>query len=162
MRIDDRLIHGQIVTGWITYCEATKILVVDDRAVADPVQQMLLKLAVPSGITLEMLGKAAALRRLRNDQTGEKALLIMRSPAEANTFLEMGFEIGGINIGNISNSPSKTGRKKMMDYIYFEEQDAAALQALADRGVALDVRAVPTERSRDGLGLLAKYWSAQS
>lgn len=54
MRIDDRLIHGQIVTRWIDYAEAKKILVVDDKAAADSMQQMLLKLAVPSGITLDV------------------------------------------------------------------------------------------------------------
>ena len=82
MRIDDRLIHGQIVTRWIDYAEAKKILVVDDKAAADSMQQMLLKLAVPSGITLEILTKKAALEKIRQDQSEEKVLLIMRNPAE--------------------------------------------------------------------------------
>ena len=62
MRIDDRLIHGQIVTRWIDYAEAKKILVVDDKAAADSMQQMLLKLAVPSGITLEHWRKSGRIR----------------------------------------------------------------------------------------------------
>ena len=157
MRIDDRLIHGQIVTRWIDYAEAKKILVVDDKAAADSMQQMLLKLAVPSGITLEILTKKAALEKIRQDQSEEKVLLIMRNPAEANAFLEMGFSIDRINVGTISNSKSVTGRKKILNYIYLEPQDAEALQAMADKGITLDVRAIPGERSRDGLELLAKY-----
>jgi len=157
MRIDDRLIHGQIVTRWIDYAEAKRILVVDDKAAGDSMQQMLLKLAVPSGVTLEILTKQAGLERIQQDEGGEKVLLIMRNPAEARAFLDMGFSIPRINVGNISNSKSETGRKKMLDYIYLEKQDAEALQAIADKGVALDVRAVPNGRSCDGLDLLAKY-----
>lgn len=157
MRIDDRLIHGQIVTRWIDYAEAKRILVVDDKAAGDAMQQMLLKLAVPSGVKLEILTKADGLKRLREDTTKENVLLLMRNPAEANAFFDMGFEIEKINVGNISNSKSVTGRKKMMDYIYLEEQDAQALQALAARGVALDVRAIPTERSHDGVEMVKKY-----
>ena len=52
MRIDDRLIHGQIVTRWIDYAEAKKILVVDDKAAADSMQQMLLKLAEATAVYL--------------------------------------------------------------------------------------------------------------
>ena len=48
MRIDDRLIHGQIVTAWISDSKAGEILVADDMAAKDPTQQMLLKLAVPA------------------------------------------------------------------------------------------------------------------
>lgn len=157
MRIDDRLIHGQIVTRWIDYAEAKRILVVDDKAAADPMQQMLLKLAVPSGVKLEILTKEDGLKRIHEDQTKENVLLLMRNPAEANRFLEMGFAIDRINVGNISNSKSETGRKKMLDYIYLEKQDAEAMQALIDKGVALDVRAIPTERGKDGAELLKKY-----
>lgn len=157
MRIDDRLIHGQIVTRWIDYAEAKRILVVDDKATADPMQQMLLKLAVPSGVKLEILTKADGLKRINEDQTKENVLLLMRNPAEANRFLEMGFAIDRINVGNISNSKSETGRKKMLDYIYLEKQDVEAMQALIDKGVALDVRAIPTERAKDGAELLKNY-----
>lgn len=157
MRVDDRLIHGQIVTRWIDYAEAKRILVVDDKASKDSMQQMLLKLAVPSGVKLEILSKEDGLKRIREDGTKENVLLLMRNPAEADAFLDMGFEMDKINIGNISNSKSETGRKKMLDYIYLEEADAAALRSLGGKGVILDVRAIPTERSKDGLELLKKY-----
>ena len=51
-RIDDRLIHGQIVTKWIKYAAAKMNMVVDDKAAGDKTQQMILKFAVPSGIKL--------------------------------------------------------------------------------------------------------------
>ena len=157
MRVDDRLIHGQIITRWIDYAEAKRILVVDDKAAGDSIQQMLLKLAVPSGIKLEILSKEDGIKRIQTDTTNDNVLLLMRNPEEARQFLKMGFEIKTINIGNISNSKSETGRKKVLDYIYLEERDAAAMRELLKMGIQPDVRAIPTERSKDGAELLKKY-----
>ena len=52
MRIDDRLIHGQIVTRWIADAQADTILIADDMAAGDATQQMLLKLVAPANINL--------------------------------------------------------------------------------------------------------------
>lgn len=159
MRIDDRLIHGQIVTKWIDYANAKMILVVDDAAASDPMQQMLLKLAVPSGIKLEILTKVDALKRIQSDTTEICVLLMIRNPREANAFLDMGFSIDMINIGNISNSKSETGRKKILDFIYLEDQDVDALQALAAKKVSLDVRAIPSDHSKDAVELIKKHYA---
>lgn len=158
MRIDDRLIHGQIVTKWIDYANAKMILVVDDQAANDPMQQMLLKLAVPSGIKLEILTKVDALARIQSDSSNTNVLLMIRNPKEANAFLDLGFQIDTMNIGNISNAKSDTGRKKILDYIYLEQQDVEALQALSAKGVKLDVRAVPSDHSRDAVELINKHY----
>ena len=65
IRIDDRLIHGQIITKWIAEARAEQILVVDEKSAADPMLRMILALAVPSGIHLEVLSQEAALKHLR-------------------------------------------------------------------------------------------------
>lgn len=150
-RIDDRLIHGQIVTKWIGEANAKTILVVDDKAAKDPIQQSILKFAVPSGVKLEILSKVDGLKRIQEDESNLNVLLLMRNPKEANAFLEMGFKIDRINLGNISNSKSVTGRTKLLDYIYVEEGDVAALQSIKEKGVALMVKAIPEEREKISL-----------
>lgn len=157
MRIDDRLIHGQIVTSWITYANAKQIMVVDDKAANDKTQQMLLKFAVPNGIKLYIVSKEDAIKTIKDDQSDTPTLLMIRNPYEANAFIEMGFEIPTINVGNISNSKSITGRTKMLDYIYFEERDVKALQSLNEKGINLEVRAIPTEKPLDAMVLVRKY-----
>ncbi|MEF9968125.1 MAG: PTS sugar transporter subunit IIB [Longicatena sp.] len=158
MRIDDRLIHGQIVTRWIDYANAKMIMVVDDAAAGDKMQQMLLKFAIPSGIKLEILSKTDALTRIQNDDTNTNVLLMIRNPKEANSFVEMGFKIDQINVGNISNSKSATGRKQMMDFIYLEENDVVALKALGDKGIKLEIKALPTDRGRDAIEMIQKNY----
>lgn len=158
MRIDDRLIHGQIVTKWIDYANAKKIIVADDKAAGDPMQQMLLKLAVPSGVKLDILTKADALKSIREDTSSMNVLLMVRNPKEANSLLDMGLKIDTINVGNISNSKSETGRKKMLDFIYLEQQDVEELQAIGAKGVTLEIRAIPTDRSKDILEMIKKHY----
>lgn len=79
-RIDDRLIHGQIVTKWIKEANAKMIIVADDKAAADKTQQMILKFAVPSGIKLEILNKEAAVNRVREDHSNVNVLMLVRNP----------------------------------------------------------------------------------
>lgn len=149
-RIDDRLIHGQIVTKWIKEAgNAKRILVVDDKAAGDQTLQMILRIAVPSGIELIVKTKSDALPYLAADKTAVNTLLLMRTPKEANEFMKMGFNIAQINLGNISNSKSETGRKKILDYIYVENSDVEALREITERGVNIVVKAIPEEKAKD-------------
>lgn len=156
LRIDDRLIHGQIVTKWIEAADAKEIMVVDDRAASDKTQQMILKFAVPSGIQLEVLSKADAVKRVAEDKTNLNVLMLLRNPKEANSLIEMGLHMDHIIVGNISNSKSTVGRTKLLDYIYVEPDDVTALKSLADKGIKLEVKAIPEEKAKDPMELIAK------
>ncbi len=156
MRIDDRLIHGQIVTRWIADAHADMILVADDKAASDSTQQMLLKLVAPSNIELQIKSVEEAKKMLDNEVT-KNVLLMVRNPASALQLCNLGFKIDSINVGNISNSRSETGRKKLLPFIFVEKQDVDCLKELSAKGIHLDVRAVPNDKSIDGLELLEKY-----
>lgn len=156
LRIDDRLIHGQIVTKWINEANAKLIIVVDDKAAGDKTQQMILKIAVPSGISLEILTKADAIERVKSDNSNTNVLMLLRNPKEANELIEMGLDIKNIIVGNISNSKSVTGRTKLLDYIYVEQQDIDAIKSLAEKGIKLEVKAIPDEKAKDPIELISK------
>lgn len=155
-RIDDRLIHGQIVTQWIADSAAKKIIVADDRAAADPTQQMLLKLTVPSGITLDILTIADAAKLLSTDESDQNALLIVRNPKSAYELVEQGFSPRSINVGNISNSRSEVGRKRLLAFVYVEPDDVSYLRKLMEGGIELEIRAVPADKPIDVDELLKK------
>ena len=155
-RIDDRLIHGQIVTKWIKDAAAKMIMVVDDKAAGDKTQQMILKFAVPSGIKLEILSKEDAVKRVNEDQSNTNVLMLVRNPKEANALVEMGLKIDRIIIGNISNSKSEVGRTKLLDYIYVEPGDVEAIRSLVSKGIKLEVKAIPEEKAKDPIELINK------
>ena len=56
VRIDDRLVHGQVVIGWIPHLNATEILVVSEAAAKDPMQRALMEIALPEGVGLKVMG----------------------------------------------------------------------------------------------------------
>lgn len=155
-RIDDRLVHGQIVTKWIKEADANLILVADDKAAGDKTLQMILKLAVPSGVKIEILNKEESISRIQNDHTNQNVLLLIRNPAEAEKLVEMGLQVEKIIVGNISNSKSSVGRTKLLDYIWVEPADVRALQKLCEKGIKLEVKAIPEERAKDPMELIAK------
>ncbi|WP_040214983.1 PTS sugar transporter subunit IIB [Clostridium polynesiense] len=154
VRIDDRLIHGQIVTAWIAASKAKNIIVADDRAAKDSMQQMVLKLTVPAGINLIIKSIEDTVKFLETDATEENALLIVRNAASALALFNGGFKVSSLNVGNISNSQSTTGRKRLLPFIYVEDADVQNLRAIAAMGISLDVRAVPNDKSIDGLELI--------
>ncbi|MFR6486974.1 MAG: PTS sugar transporter subunit IIB [Clostridium sp.] len=83
---------------------------------------------------------------------------MLRNPATALALCNLGFHIDTINVGNISNARSETGRKKLLSFIFVEAQDVECLKALAAKGIHLDIRAVPNDKSIDAMELLKKYY----
>ena len=156
MRIDDRLIHGQIVTAWISGSKANTIMVADDKAAKDSLQQTMLKFAVPSGIKLIINSIEDAAKTLNDPLIKEAVLLIVRNPKCAYELLLKGVSVQSVNVGNISNSKSEKGRKKLLQFIFVEPEDVEYLKKIYDMGIKLDVRAIPNDKSIDGMDLLTK------
>ena len=152
-RIDERLIHGQIVTAWIAYANANKIIVADDKAANDEFQKTLLQMATPKTIELQILGVDEAIRTIKEDPSDTKALLLVRGPKEALQMIEGGLDIKEINVGNIN---MKKGKTKILGNLWIDDEDIQNLNKIHDAGVALEVRTVPNERSQDVIKLIGK------
>jgi mannose/fructose/N-acetylgalactosamine-specific phosphotransferase system component IIB len=155
MRIDDRLIHGQIVTAWITYSAAKAVVVADDAAAADDVQKALLQMAAPSGVTLHVLRLEEAAALLRSDATDTPVFVIVRGPRQANALLEKGVSADAINVGNVG---MKKVKKQLLPYLWLDEGEAGSFRELDKKKVRLDVRAVPTDRSQNAMDLIGKHF----
>ena len=82
-RIDDRLIHGQVITAWIAYADAKTIIVADDKAAGDEFTQSLLKMATPDSIQLKIMRVEEAISWIQTTEEAGQALLLVRSPKEA-------------------------------------------------------------------------------
>ena len=156
LRIDDRLVHGQIMHAWLQDAGAKTILVADDAVATDATQQMCLKLVVPGSVALVMKSVKEAAADLMADRSEGNILAIVRNPKSALALLEEGFFIDTINLGNISNSPSKTPRKRLLKNIFVNEEDVDCLRAIAARGVEVAIRLIPTDPPMDALDLLNK------
>ena len=155
-RIDDRLIHGQIVTAWIQETGARAILVADDAAAGDSFQQSLLKMAVPQGIQLIIKSLADSAALIARDQSTVGVLLIVRTAQDAKGLLNLGVKVDKWTLGNITGRKSEQERKSILKYVWATQNDADALKAIQDAGVKVTAQSVPNEPPYDIIDLLTK------
>ncbi|MCL2619030.1 MAG: PTS sugar transporter subunit IIB [Defluviitaleaceae bacterium] len=143
IRIDDRLIHGQIITAWISDAQCDTIIVADDKSAADSLSQTLFRMAVPNNISLEIATQQQAAELIKDEEKTGSALLIVRGVRELRELLEHGVSVTSVNVGNISQHPT---RKKFSKSIWLDESEITLLQELGSRGIEMEVRVVPGDK----------------
>jgi len=143
-RVDDRLIHGQVVVAWGRHLRPRRIWVVDDATAASAWERKLLTSAAPdSEVRVVTVVEAAAAYPEEAAAEGP-AILLVRNLATAAGLLEAGAPILRFNLGGIHYAP---GRTKVNDYIYLDDEDRAHARRLLARGVILSVQDVPGTRA---------------
>ena len=144
VRVDDRLIHGQVTVGWRQYLRYAEIWVVDDQARGDPYLQDALRLAAPDGVEVRVYGVEEAVALLASGVTrhtssatrqasGRMALacdvfLLVKSPEAALALVEGGAPLDRLNVGNLSSRP---GSVRVFRNISLTRAHVEALDALA-------------------------------
>jgi mannose/fructose/N-acetylgalactosamine-specific phosphotransferase system component IIB len=142
-RVDDRLIHGQVVIAWGQRLNPNRIVVVDDASAADDWERDLLQSAAPDAeVRVWSVAQAAAGYAAEAAAPGS-AFLLIRDLPKALALVEAGAAIPSFNLGGLHYAPGKT---KVNDYVYLDARDRDAARALLSRGVALDVQDVPASR----------------
>jgi PTS system mannose-specific IIB component len=143
-RIDDRLIHGQVVEGWVNFLKATCILVADDRVAANPLQRTIMEISVPEGLKV-IIGRVEDIcAKIRSSSLdAERAILLFSNPADVLRSLQAGLSCPSINLGGLHFVP---GKRKIMDVLAVDDADLESLQAILKQGVRIDIQTVPTEK----------------
>jgi len=150
VRVDDRLIHGQVLLGWGPALDPARYVVVDDGLAGDPFERALLE-ASASGTPVEVLGVELAATRLAalSAEPVATVVLVRALPEAARLAGALG-RAGAlpqaINLGGLHYAPGKT---RVHDAVYLDRADRAALAALADLGVRVVVQDVPATRPFD-------------
>jgi len=144
-RIDERLIHGQVVVGWGSQLHPDRIVVVDDELARSTWEQELYCLGLPPDITAEFVGVADARRMLASWRVGpERVILLTRDAATMARLAEGGLLRGSdVNVGGLHHAP---GRRQALPYVYLSESEAQALRELAAEGVEVSARDLPGTR----------------
>lgn len=138
VRIDDRLIHGQVIHGWMPRLAATLIVVADAELADSPDDQMIARLAVPPGIDVIFV-RPAGLEALMRDEA-RPAIVLFRTPVEAQEAVVEGFAPDSLNLGNLHFEPGKVQVRKTF---CCNEQELTALRELRDRGITVEYQPAP-------------------
>jgi mannose/fructose/N-acetylgalactosamine-specific phosphotransferase system component IIB len=152
VRIDDRLIHGQVVEGWLPVFRVQRIVVASDPAAADPTYRALMALSVPEEVALEVLPVAQAAKALEGPGVAaDRTLVLVAGPQEALALLDAGARFDSLNVGGLHYA---AGTLQIGKAIFLSDEDMRALDAIAARGVRLEGRAVPGDTPVDVLSLM--------
>ncbi|HET7319864.1 MAG TPA: PTS sugar transporter subunit IIB [Nitrospirota bacterium] len=144
IRIDDRLIHGQIVEGWVNYLKATSILVADDAVAGNTLQRTIMELSVPQGLKV-FIGSVeeVCIRARTAGQDAGHAIVVFSNPEDVLRALNAGMECRSLNIGGMHYMP---GKRKLMDVLAVNDADLDALRAISGKGIKIAIQTVPTQR----------------
>ncbi|MCA9544915.1 MAG: PTS sugar transporter subunit IIB [Myxococcales bacterium] len=146
IRVDNRLVHGQIIATWMPHLRLQRFVVAGDGVPANTLQTTMFRMAIPGEVELDALTIADAGRFLARRQYGEqKTMVLLESVQDAvRLFAEAPF--GHLNLGNVHHGP---GRQAVTDAVYLGPEDYTALGQLARRGVRVEVRSLPSETPID-------------
>lgn len=112
-RIDQRLIHGIVVTQWTGATKAKRLMVVDDEVSQDEVQKSAMRMSKPAGTGMSIIDTATAITNFNAGKyEGHNVLLLVREPATLLKLAEGGVAIPKVNIGIMFDGPDKTTVKK--------------------------------------------------
>ncbi len=154
-RVDDRLIHGQIIAAWVPYIRATRIIVADDKLPQNEMLSKILRLAAPASLRVEILPVRQAVALIEQQRSGPGLLTIMLfSGLDAVVqALAAGLTLIELNIGNLRNAP---GKLQISDSISLDRKEIEALRQLQRQDIKVTIQPVPSAPAVDMMALLRR------
>ncbi|HEX6926445.1 MAG TPA: PTS sugar transporter subunit IIB [Longimicrobiaceae bacterium] len=146
LRVDERLIHGQVVVGWGERYHVDRIVVVDDELRRSEWEQELYCLGVPPNVDAAFVDVEEARSLLPQWHSDPKhTFVLVRDVPTLARLAEAGLLDGlEVNLGGIHSAP---GRHRVLPYLFLSDEEMLDLRRIADRGVAISARDVPASRA---------------
>lgn len=142
-RVDDRLIHGQVMTAWLQYTSASRIIIIDDGTAADEFTKTIISMAVPRNIDLEILTVNGAASYIKeSDDT--PAILLAKTPEAFLKLVESGINLKEVIVGGMGASKD---RSRLHKNIAASDEERKTLKELIDRNISVKIQVIPDQSS---------------
>jgi PTS system mannose-specific IIB component len=156
VRVDNRLIHGQVVEAWLPHLKVARVVVADDEAASSPLVRAAMALAVQSSIEVQIQPLAQVdFAAVSRDPV--RTLVLFRDVAAVPFAREHGLKVDHLNLGNVHFG---SGRRQVSPSVFLAEPELQALQKLAGEGVRVEARAVPSEKPLELVDLAERWGKA--
>jgi PTS system mannose-specific IIB component/fructoselysine and glucoselysine-specific PTS system IIB component len=142
-RVDDRLIHGQVVIGWGVPLGVDLIVLVDDEIGANAWEQEIYRMAVPEEIAVEFLTAAGAVPRLRALEADARRVFLLTGDIATMAKLVTGSEgvLRRVNLGGVHAGP---GRRERLRYLFLSDDEVSQLRRMEAAGTVVTAQDLPT------------------
>lgn len=142
VRIDDRLIHGQVATTWTRNYDIEQILIIDDKTKNDPVQASVANFAVPPGVKVIIFGVAQFAEVMKKTEIKKRTMLLFTNPIDILQLVKEGLKISEVNAGGMRY---RDGRNRLSKAISVTEEEDQAFRGLMDKNIHINVQMVPKD-----------------
>lgn len=146
VRIDDRLIHGQVVLGWAKAIKPDRIVVASDRVAASGWERRFYSSSVPSHIKVSFLDLDETARQLLNNLfADESVLLLFESVQDLYEVVGKGVQFQKINVGGLHY---RDGAAELLPFVFLTDDDRSCLRELVKQGATLTAQDIPGNEAR--------------
>lgn len=143
-RIDDRLIHGQVMTAWVKEKRADEIIIVDNGVSKDSFLSEVMKMSAPSGVNIKVESIETGAEELMKISDGEsRVIVLVKSPATILELIEKGVDFKKVIVGGMGLNPQ---RKTLYKNIATSEEEKEQLTELIERGTETTIHIIPSEK----------------
>ena len=140
LRVDNRLIHGQVVQSWLPKIKADKVLVISQQAAKSSLMAKMMRMALPQGYELEIIKAEDALSSLKKDEAKKIFVLV----EDLNQLLELVKQKIVLEKVNIGNTKYEEGKKEICAGVYFDKNDLAIISDLKKQNITFNIQALPS------------------
>jgi PTS system mannose-specific IIB component len=157
-RVDERLVHGQVLVGWVPHLGARRVVVADDEAAASPLARAAMTMALPPGVkaSVEPVGSVGWEELARSD---EPVLVVLRGIPEAERALAAGLTPARSPVLNLGNLHYGQGRRQVTPSVFLSAAELEGIRRLGAAGFRVEARAVPLDAPVD-LVEIERRWAA--
>lgn len=156
LRVDDRLLHGQVAAAWLGYYKSDVVLIANDAVIKDQTMQIAFKLATPPGVTLSMKSLEGAVQVINNPKHANRNIMVItKTVADAEYVCgKTGNAVKNILLGGLR---SGAGKKQIDMNSYMGEEDIIAMNHLVAKGCTVYMQADPTSKKISSDEINKKY-----
>ena len=146
MRIDERLLHGQVAATWLNYVQASSILIANDEVMENEMAKLAIKMAKPADTRLAIRTVEGAVELLKDPRTQPISIFVLvRTPEDAIRLVEKTDCIHHVNVGGIKK---KDGSKMVATAVYVTQEDIENLKKLETMVDELEFRMVSSDTKK--------------
>lgn len=147
VRVDDRLIHGQVSGYWVPQFSVQRILIIDDYIVHDEARKTALKFGCPPSCKLSIFNVEKAADKLqRNIDHGIRVMILCQNPQPLADLVRKGYSIDHVTVGNMA---SKQGAEHIAENAYVSQKEREAFEYLVQKGIPVFYQIAPNKPVED-------------
>ncbi|HGN1704490.1 TPA: PTS system mannose/fructose/N-acetylgalactosamine-transporter subunit IIB [Providencia rettgeri] len=141
-RIDDRLIHGQVITTWVKNFDIEQVIIVNDKVANDTVQQSVLTMAAPPDLKVVVFGVDKFIDVLKKTEIKRRTMLLFTNSVDVNKLVENGLKLEKLNVGGMR---MQEGRRNLSRAVAVTPDEEHAFRSLINNNIAVEIQMVPKD-----------------